>query len=445
MDKNYEENPEKSKYIKENLQSRYPEIFEYYEMDDLSQIQVCNLAEFLLAEHPEKYEKNRVIYETDEDLKRIYAVISKEKDFAVMINTNQEGKVPEGEFGTYDLQKNRFRSSNEIKKEVVEYLGIDALQIKEQDEIVDSIFKDLNDMDKLATMDLSKIIEEKRPQINQLVDDKIDKTNEKNGKSKEEREKIEKSEKAEDKKNNIIVEQENNGQDENNKIPKDVAEACQKIGVTKIKGYFYVNALDLNNKVDNTLVNKNGEKVLMLEVESDKVDGPNKYYGMQKQRMVLYGNENEAVRDVTGKVTKMGKVVEPLKMQEPKTIEYQDSNGLVINETIDDHAQLSMQEAENYRKEMEDLLEKYSQNIELVKSDNTLNTEEKTKMLEEVCGRFNQLADETADKYDISHNDTKNIVAETIEHTDEEIEEEIEENNDEPEAFEVPGKRTKEF
>lgn len=36
MEKNYERNPEKANYIKENLLKKYPEIFQKYEINELS-------------------------------------------------------------------------------------------------------------------------------------------------------------------------------------------------------------------------------------------------------------------------------------------------------------------------------------------------------------------------------------------------------------------------
>ena len=76
MDKNYERNPEKAKYIKEQLYDKYQEdVFQKYEISEasLSRMQVCNLAEFLMVQQ-DKYERNRAIYERDENLTRIYEI-----------------------------------------------------------------------------------------------------------------------------------------------------------------------------------------------------------------------------------------------------------------------------------------------------------------------------------------------------------------------------------
>lgn len=249
-----------------------------------------------------------------------------------------------------------------------------------------------------------------------------------------------------------LVDEEN--EEEKNDVPEDVKKGCEKLGVNKIKGYFYVNAGDLSKKVDNTLVNKYGNRVLMLEVSSEKIEGPNKYYGIQDEKMVVYGNEDQAVREVTGNVTKMGKIVEPLKLQEPKAVEYSDGDGLVINEQIDDNKELSVQEANNYREEMEELLEEYSRNIELLKEDDEMELNEKLEKMRQNDGEFHAKANQIALKYDISIDDRENIQSKVIENSKETFEDEKEEyeekeeiqNNekedDEPDYFEVPGKLT---
>ena len=430
MKKNYENNPEKARYIKENLLKKYPEIFEKYEMSEFSQIQVCNLAEFLIAEHPEKYDRTagtRMNYENNEELQRIYAVVNKEKNQAVMINTSKDGKIPEGEFGIYDLENHEFQLTNETLRETIrEHIkkyAKDTLTAKEEEQMIDEIApKNLDDIDKFVTMG-ERNIDEK---VRDVVDKKIDEKNEENGKSKEEREALENRNKDE--------EQVTIGQEENETIPGDVEKACRKLGVTQVKSYFYVNANELADKVDGTRVNKNGNRVLMLEIaDSSNLEGPNKYYGFQDDRMVSYGTENQEVRDVTGNVTQMGKVVKPLKLQSPEYVEYKDSEGLVIREQIDEKSDLSVQEIENYKKSMEKTLEKYSQNIYMIKYNSNLSPEQKIEQIQKIDDWCDKETTDIALKNNISLNDDKNIDDATDEHT-EGIQGDIE-------AWKVPGKR----
>lgn len=437
MDRIYENNPEKANYIKSHLYDKYKEeIFKKYQISEasLAQMQVCTLGEFLVA-HQDKYEKNRAIYETDENLQKVYAVIDKQQNRAIMINTNDEGKMPEGEFGVYDFHKNQFQISGKVKDEIVKYLGIGALPITKQDEMIDELLyqrlglNELSAMDKLATMDLEKVIDREIPgdELQELRDKYIDGENRENGKTKEERDEIEGQVNGE--KEEVTV-----GQEPESKVPTDVEKACRRLGVTKIRSYFYVNASELGDKVDGTRVNKNGNRVLMLEVaDTSNVEGPNKYYGMQDEKMVLYGTENQEVRDLTGNVTQMGKVVKPLKLQSPEYIEYRDSEGLVIREQIDEKADLSVQEIENYKKDMEKTLEKYSQNIYMIKYNSNLSPEQKIEQIQKIDDWCDKETTQIALENDISLNDDRNIDDATDEHT-EDIQEDIE-------AWEVPGRR----
>ena len=172
----------------------------------------------------------------------------------------------------------------------------------------------------------------------------------------------------------------------------------------------------------------------MLEVaDSSNIEGPNKYYGFQDNRMISYGIENQEVRDVTGNVTQLGKVVKPLKLQSPEFVEYRDSEGLVIREQIDEKADLSVQEMQRYKRDMEDLLEKYSQNIYMIKYNSNLSPEEKIEQIQKIDDWCDEKTTDIALENNVSMADDRNIDAVTDEHT-EDIQEEIE-------AWEVPGKR----
>lgn len=426
MQKNYERNPEQANYIKQKLMKRYPEIFEKYEIKDISEIQVCNLAEFLIKEHPEKYDRTdgtRMDYENDENLKKIFAIIDHQKNRAIMINTNPEGQIEEGEFGEYefgeenDSKKPQFYLTNEdlkqrIQKQLEESIEKYAKDIYSPQEIKemteDMLPKNLDDMEKLATKG-DREISEKAERLVKI--EKPDQINRKNGKSKAERNELENASK-------VTIGQENDGQADRNEVPEDVQKACRKLNITHIKSYFYVEAAQLEEKIDGTRVDKNGSKVLMLEVEdSANVGGPNKYYGMQDERMALYGTANSEVRNVTGNVTQMGKVVKPLKLESPEYIEYEDSEGLVIREQIDEKSDLSVQEINRYREEMEDILEKYSQNIYMIKSSN-LSPEKKVEEIQKIDDWCDKETTKSAVKYDISKADDKNIDQATDEHTE---------------------------
>lgn len=349
---------------------------------------MCNLADFFIKEHPEKYDKTagtRMDYENDENLKRIFAIIDNQKNSAIMVNTNQEGQIEEGEFGTYDLQKHQFKLTNEqikqrIQKQLktnIEKYAKDIYSAQEIKEMTEGMMpKNLDDMEKLATKG-DREISEKAERLVKV--EKPDEINRKNGKSKTERDELENASK-------VTIGQENDGQAEKNEVPDDVQKACARMGVHQIRGFFYANAAELESKVDGTRTDKKGNKVLIIEVYDNRL-GCNKYYGFQDDRMVLYGNDseiNKAVKDVTGNVTQMGKLIKPLRAQEDQFIEYEDSQGLVIREKIEDGQEMSMQEINRYREDMEDTLTKYSQKIFQIKNDPLLTGEQKIERIQAI-------------------------------------------------------------
>lgn len=444
MEKNFRNdlNPEQEAYIKEKLWEKYKDSFQRNGMDSISETEICNMAEFLITMHPEKYAKSigtENNYRRDENLRKIYAVVDKQKNIAVLINTNENGKVPEGEFGVYDLKNHKLKASDEIEKKIrenVKRLSNGTLTAKEEEEMVRDLSpKTLDDMDKIATIDME--IEEK---TRKAIDRKIDEKNSENGKTKEDRKKIEKENK-EKSEEQVTVGQEKDGQESKKTIPNDVQKACKRLGINHVRSFFYVNATELDNKVDDTRTNKNGNRVLILEVYDNKIDC-NKYYGFQDERMVLYGNDseaNKAVKDVTGNVTQMGKLLKPLKPKETQFIEYEDSQGLVIREQIDDKEDLSMQEINQYRKDMEETLTKYSQEMYRIKNDSLLSKEQKNERIQAVDDWCDKKTTEIAKNNDISINADRKIDAITDNHT-ENIQENIQED-DEPDPDEIRHKK----
>lgn len=425
------------------------DLLKKYNITTAQKIQGCTLAEFLAKQHPQKYDNS--IYQNTDELKQIFAVVNKKENVAIFINLNKDNnsKLEYGDFAEQDLTNYKIKLVPEIEKKLkseIEKMSHGYFSTKEQESIFKESFKgDLDSLEKIATIDFYLIKQAKK-----IISEKLDEINRENGISKEERNIIETKKKIdkekaehEDNTEEISIVNEKNEEDEKDNIPEDVRKACKKLGINKLKGYFYVNASELNSKVDNTLVNEYGNKVLMLEVPTEKIEGPNKYYGIQDEKMVLYGNEDEAVRDVTGK-TRMGEVIEPLKLQEPKEVKFDNKDGMVVNEQLDDNKDMSVQEANAYREEMEELLEKYSQNLELISSDTSKSKQEKEKMIYDIKNKFSSDSTELANKYDIKDDDTKNIVTEVEENTNEKIQEnrDRDDEDDEPDYFEVPGKLT---
>lgn len=434
MQKNYENNPEKANVVKQSLQRKYPELFQKYEMEELAQLQVCNLAEFFLKEHPEKYDKTagtRMNYENNKELTRIYAVIEQEKNRAIMINVNKEGKIPEGEFGVYDLQNHKFQLTNEevktkIKQELqknIEQYAENIYSPKQIREMTEQMMpKTLDDMDKLATQG-EKAIHEKAERLVKV--EKPNEINRENGKTESQRMELEEESRT------------HKGQQEDTKeVPEDVAKACMKLGITELKGYFYVDARQLSDKVDNVAVNENGGKVLMLETAntSDAI-GPDRYFGVQDERMVLYGTQDREVEEVTNRGTIPpvdGKLVEPLKKDNPTYIEFSNAEGMYVKEKLEENMNLSVQDLENYKKEVEELLENYSAQVYRIEDKFLANNEEKARELSENNLAYDRMNVELAKKYGIDRSDVKSINLQTTEYTEDRTEK-LRENLDDEE------------
>lgn len=216
-------------------------------------------------------------------------------------------------------------------------------------------------------------------------------------------------------------------------VPEDVVKACMKLGVTQIKGYFYVNAKQLSEKVDNIPVNQNGGKVLLIEVaDSSRLGAADRYYGMQDDRMILRGTQDEEMEEVTEKSNRPpadGKLVEPLKKDNPTYVEFSDSEGLLIQEKLEDKMNLSVQDLENYKKEVEELLEKYSQNVAEITENSLIDEEQKNQLLRENDNNFDRLITDMTQKYGIDLSDVKSIQLQKNEYVQEKLEETDEEDD----------------
>lgn len=432
---------EEQRKIKEKLYNDYTEFFKNIKVgendgiDALDDIEICDLAEFLILMNPDKYADtpgNEMNYRNDEHLQKIYVLknsneIEGKNNNAILINTDEKGKIPKGEYGVYDFNEKEFRLAENARKEIVKRLGIGCFDHRKQDEIIKDVFgNELNQMDKFATMDLERFIEERGGQkkIEEARNKAIDEENRINGKSKEDEEiTIGNQEEQKDK----------SGDNENKKgssveIPEDVKKACEKLGVTHIKSYFYVAAAQLDDKVDNTHTNKNQGKVLMLEIpDESRISGPNRYFGLQGEKLVLWGNEDEAVNRVVGPGTpKEGKYIEPLKENNPTMVEFNSSHGLSIKEEIKDQSDVSIQKKLEYKDEIEELLEKYVMNLEKIEN-SKMSAEQKQIELQKIDANFDINFDKITKESGINKNNVENVKLKQDRFSEEEQEEQEQE------------------
>ena len=450
MEKNYQSKLtlEQQKYIKEMLFEKYGENFQKYGMSVSSDLEICNLAEFFITEHPEKYAKSIEIennYRNDENLRKIYAVVSKEKNVAVMINTSNEGKAPEGEFGVYNLENNTFKLTNEImreeiRKRIKKYTK-DTLGPENEEEMIDELTNQLSDMDKLATRDLNKerFSKEIDAKINNLVDEKIDEINSENGISPIARKKLEE---REDDKEQVKTEEQS---EEKNQISEDVVKAAKKLGVTSIKGYAYYSPQVLNETIEGVSANENSGNVLVIRVQSSaEIGAPDQYYGFQNDKLVLYGQDKSRdMEKMEGRPCPAdGKVIKDLTQN--KNVTYVELPEMNVKEKLESNFNnegITIQKLELYQRDVQKLLEEYSNKVNAIIENDNLSPEEKEKELIENNNYYDTENVELAQKYGINIQDVEAINLQTTEYS-EDKEQEQEEIQKEDDGYDDRGRPT---
>ncbi len=396
MQKNYENNPEKANYIKQNLLKKYPEIFQKYE--------------------------------NSKELQNIYAIIDPEKNTAIMLNTNQEGKLPEGEFGTYDLENHEFTLTNEkIKEKIkgqIEKYAKDTITEQEKEQMLQEVMpKNLEDIDKIVTMG-EKNINEK---VRNAVDKKIDEKNTENGKTKEQRNALEQESK---KKEQITIAEEKETEN-NQEIPEDVAKACAQLGITNIKAFMYANGNEFATKTDIPYINKNGGNVLIIRAKSEEaIKGTDRYFVFQDGRLCVPGNKDEQIDQVARKSTqnsKNGNLIKPVEIDdEEQYVEYEDSQGLDIKEKLAESMNLSVEDLERYKKEIQIELEKYSEELYQIENAPFLNDAQRDELYIEANKRFNTNSEKLAQEFGIHMDNVKSINLATDKKTEDKVNEEKE-------------------
>lgn len=413
---------------------QYREILKKYDIS-LEQAEVCNLAEFLLTQHNEGYERNRAIYENNEALQKIYAVVDSKKELAVFVNVNEKGKIPQGEFGVYDFRNHKFEASKEIKEKIeksIRQMTKNVFSEKEIKKMVENISpKTLDDMDKIATKDF-EIQNRAKKEVDRMIDEK----NNENGKDKSERSIIENK--------NMTEEAKEEQKKSINTLPKHIAKYCIMAGVIAPLAVIDTKATEAYDKIDEPRINRNGGNVTILKVRDD-AKSIDKYLVFQDNKLIIPGNRDEKIDKVVGKKmqnSKNGSFIKPLDIdEEEQYFEYTDSQGLVIKEKLEESLNLSIEDLEEYKKEIKYELEKFSQEFYKIDETPFASDAQKDELRAKVNEGFNENNEKIALKYNINFEDVKEINLVTDEHTEEINNEFQDEDLEETEAWEVPGKR----
>lgn len=435
-------NPEQERYIKEMLYQKYAEQFKANGINSVEQMQICNMAEFLIALHPEKYARtagDESNYRRDKNLKEIYAVTNKSADKeinkAVLINLAKDGKVPEGEFGVYDFNTHKFEASAEVKKEIIKYLGdkISAFSNEKQDEIVNELFNDLDSMDKLATMNLEDILKKKDAKVKEVIDKKIDETNKENGIDKEDREEIEANLKTN--KEKTAEEKETDEIKKKSIVTPEMLKQAYALGYTQIKGAVQAKGGDAANKMGASRINANGGNVTILRFKDDSAGREtDRFLVFQGDRLVVPGTKDEEIDKLVGKQmykSKDGALMEPLEIEDEEQYIKYDKNGMIIDIKLEEGKDLSVEDLEEYKRMFKENIEEYE--IELYEIENApfKSDAQKDKEYIEVNEKFNLKNADAAKKCDINFDDMKEINLITDERTQEQVDKEQDDPDEE--------------
>lgn len=254
-----------------------------------------------------------------------------------------------------------------------------------------------------------------------------------------------KSEKAEtqEKEEKIVMAGAETENEPQTQIPEDVVKACKKLGITKIKSYMYAKANEFSSKTEVPYVNKNGENVLLIRA-ADDTKNTDKYFAFQGDKLCVPGNRDEEIDQVVGRRTqnmRNGKLLQPLEIDdEEQYVEYEDSQGLVIQEKLEETMNLSTEDLKQYKEKIQEELERYSNELAKIEETPFLDDAQREQLYREANEKFNRNNEKIAKECHIDLSDVKAINLATDEKTNEQVQQE-----DEIEAWEVPGKRKREF
>lgn len=256
--------------------------------------------------------------------------------------------------------------------------------------------------------------------------------------------KSEKAETQEKEEKIVMAEAETEKESESQtQIPEDVVKACQKLGITKIKAYLYAKANEFSSKTEVPYVNKNGENVLLIRA-ADDTKNTDKYFAFQGDKLCVPGNRDEEIDQVVGRRTqnmRNGKLLQPLEIDdEEQYVEYEDSQGLVIQEKLEETMNLSTEDLKQYKEKIQEELERYSNELAKIEETPFLDDAQREQLYREANEKFNRNNEKIAKECHIDLSDVKAINLATDEKTNEQVQQE-----DEIEAWEVPGKRKREF
>lgn len=444
MEKNYksEMSREEQDYIKNKLFEKYEKDFRIEKLDQNVNYEILHLSDFLKIQDSERFKPENMNYENDERLQNVFVVIDNQNERALFINSNDESKekniIPEGHIATQNLKTNEISPSTKLKEQIKKYVDVlyadDPAKAKEMEgKITRDIFhgdaKDLENIEKILEKpeNLGKKIEKYCEEVNRKNGiSKEDMENAKNGK-KMTKETGDDSEKEEDiKKSNL---------------PEHITKYCIMAGIRIPKAVIDTKASEAAAKIDDPLINKNGGNVTIIKVRDDS-KSTDKYLVFQDNKMIIPGNRDEKIDKVVGRKmehTKNGKLIQPLEIDDKEQFfEYSDSQGTDIEIKLEESTDLSIDDLQSYKREVQIELEKFSQELNKIDQELFVSDIEKDRRRVEANGMFNKNNKQIALKYNIDLENVKDINLETDITTNEQVEKETDE---EIEAFQVPGKR----
>ena len=131
-----------------------------------------------------------------------------------------------------------------------------------------------------------------------------------------------------------------------------------------------------------------------------------------------------------------------MEIDDEQYVEFTDSEGMVVREKLEEDRDLSIKDLEEYKKELEQELEEFAEELYKIENTDFLSDEQKDSLYLQANEKFNTKNEELAKQYGIDLDNVQSINLQTDKHTEDKVEEvEHKIEDDEPEAFEVPGKR----
>lgn len=421
------------------IYDKYKDELSNYGINSLNDLKVYSLPDYLAQRYSNKFgpeNSNYNNYQNDKNLNEVYVFKSNEETFFY----GTENAVIKGHIANENLKDGKIKLSKELSGVTSEVIfSKDHNKLKNFEEnFFHGNGKDLENLEYILEKrgNFSKKINERAKQIdNDISEIKIDSKNKATVLKNQNKE----AKKDDEKENDDIKKEEQKQELNNSNLPEHIVKYCIMAGIVVPKAVIDTKANEAYEKIDEPRINRNGGKVTIIKVRDDS-KSVDKYLVFQDGKLIIPGNRDDKIDKIVGRTmqhTKDGNMIKPLEIDEKEQyFKYSDSFGINIREKIEENVGLSIDKLENYKKRAKELLEKFSQELYKVEESDFLTKEQKNQLYNDANNKFNIENEKLSLEFGINYRNVKSINLKTDEKTNEKIIKE----NDEPDAWEVPGK-----